>query len=308
MQDRRKQRPGGFTLIELLTVVAIISLLIAILSVGTRKVKILSKGLQQKSVFHAMTVGLELFSGDFDGYPDSQAVNTSGGWVSGAQHLAEARRGRDNRGDDLRSRWRPSDDQTADNDLYSDVPSSLARRKGPYCELKYGTTNTIYDLWGSQAGIYDSGASPAGYQRSPIITDVFTQNDTPVGRVGMPIMYFKADSTKRFRVDAARQTVAETGYVPGEYSNWVYDLTDNVPILQLPWLRDPAAGPPEWNGHYPDPDNSGKSQAWMFYEQITQQANPAQHFFRPFNGATFILISAGWDGIFGTKDDIVNFD
>jgi hypothetical protein len=29
---------------------------------------------------------------------------------------------------------------------------------------------------------------------------------------------------------------------------------------------------------------------------------------RPYNPKSFILISAGFDGIYGTKDDITNFD
>jgi hypothetical protein len=29
---------------------------------------------------------------------------------------------------------------------------------------------------------------------------------------------------------------------------------------------------------------------------------------RPFRADTFILISAGWDGEYGTADDICNFD
>ena len=43
----------------------------------------------------------------------------------------------------------------------------------------------------------------------------------------------------------------------------------------------------------------------LFYETIT---NPKVNYDKPFNAATFILISAGYDGIYGTADDITNFD
>jgi hypothetical protein len=77
-------------------------------------------------------------------------------------------------------------------------------------------------------------------------------------------------------------------------------------VLQLAWLRDPdQAGAAV---HYRDPDDAGKTQAQVFYERITQQAEPDRNFFKPFNSSTFILISAGWDGVYGTKDDIVNYD
>ena len=50
MQNKYKRR--AFTLIELLTVIAIIAMLTAVLSVAQRKVKIVSKNLRQKAAFH----------------------------------------------------------------------------------------------------------------------------------------------------------------------------------------------------------------------------------------------------------------
>ena len=44
----------------------------------------------------------------------------------------------------------------------------------------------------------------------------------------------------------------------------------------------------------------------VFYEQITQRADG--NFFKPFNPSTFLLISAGHDGVYGTEDDIYNFE
>jgi prepilin-type N-terminal cleavage/methylation domain-containing protein len=309
MQDRQKQTRGGFTLIELLVVVAIISMLIALFSVGTKKVKIISKGLQQKSVFHAMTVGLELFSKDFDGYPNSQMREQFGVQVTGAQHLAEALLGRDWRGFEPRTGWFPMDDTAFGSnvpaDIYTDTTASLARRKGPYCEIKYGQVLMPIELWSDRgpSKIY-LGNNAKLVERSPVITDVFNRNDTLAGRTGMPILYFRGDSTKPFRVDSARQTVLNPS--PAQYRLWAYNFDDNLPVLQLPWLRDTTqAG---LDKHFRDPDDASKNHAQVFYERITQQANPDQNFYKPYNASTFILISAGWDGIFGTKDDIVNYD
>lgn len=316
MQHRQRQL-RAFTLIELLTVVAIISMLIMIFSVGTRKVTIIGKGLQQKSVFHAMKVGLELFSGDFQNYPDSAVRHQSGNQqVTGAQHLVEALLGRDEQGFEPRTGWYPPDDTHYRPDspitsLYSSTSESLARRKGPYFELKYGSVNTLFELWDGVKGgspVYDSGSAPSEMRyRSPVITDVFNRNDTPIGRVGMPILYFKADPSKVFRIDpTTRQPV--TIPAPADYRQWTYNFDDNRAILELPWLRDTSVTP-GLNRHYQDPDDPGKTHAQVFYEQITQPgSNPSRGFFRPHNQSTFILISAGWDGVFGTKDDIVNFD
>ena len=309
MKQGRQHRRGGFTLMELLTVVAIIAMLMAIFGVGTQKVKIIGRNLQQKSEFHAIRVGLELFSGDFDGYPDSKVKTNGSELITGSQHLAEALLGRDGRGFEPLSQWIPPTDYTVQNKLYTDDPDSLARRKGPYCQLKYGQLLTIGDLWGSISGIHDSYNATQGYEKSPVITDAFARNTSPSGqRVGMPLLYFKGDSTKRFRVDSSLQSVPDASYVDNaDYSNWMYNFGDNLPILELAWLRDPTIPLTEWGGHYPDEDNNGWSRARMFYERITQTADPDRNYYKPFNADTFILISAGWDGIYGTKDDIVNF-
>ncbi len=327
MLMRYGQNRRAFTIIELLTVVAIISVLIAVLTVGGNKIRKLGKNLQQKAVFHGMTVGLELFSSDFNGYPASRLTANNGAapYVTGAQHLAEALLGRDERGFEPMTGWyAPNDKLYRPNvpaDLYDTQVAnsqSLARRKGPYCELKYGYAVSIYALWGTKKAaskIYDSGANPTGAKRSPVITDVFNKVEVklPNGeivRAGMPILYFKANPGSRFRVDAARQEVKNPA--PAEYTQWVYNYNDNLPALQLPWLSDTVASEAakkEITSHYYDPGNASNKAEQNFYETITQPGgDAARGFFKPYNGETFLLISAGYDGIFGTKDDIVNFD
>lgn len=316
---RYGNKTRAFTLIELLTVVAIIAMLIAVLTVGGNKVRLLGKNLQQKAVFHSMTVGLELFSNDFKDYPGSMARQSTGGWVTGAQHLAESLLGRDGRGFEPRTKWLPPDDavynpaQPTDL-LYDNTPDSLSRRKGPYMELKYGHALSIHALWGTNKGasqIYDSSANPTtGAERSPVITDVFNkvQAALPNGevvRAGTPVLYFKANPTARFRVDIARAEVTDPA--EAEYSQWAYNYTDNLSILQLPWLADTAAA--GLDKHYQDPDGGSKTRQQVFYEKITQPGGDATRgFFKPYNLSSFLLISAGNDGVFGTKDDIVNYD
>ena len=43
-----------------------------------------------------------------------------------------------------------------------------------------------------------------------------------------------------------------------------------------------------------------------FYEIINNSKIDTHD--QPFNATTFLLMAPGWDGIFGTKDDITNFD
>ena len=216
----------GFTLIELLVVVAIISMLVGLLSVGLRKTKIISSNLRQKSVFHAMEIGLAMFSKDFDGYPESGVLpnRTSANQVCGAQHLLEALIGRDEEGVEPRTNWyapdatlfmppSPSNPLTIADYGYYDIanPRSKDRRKGPYGEFKHIEVHTVYDLWQGQNGssfIYDSQGAAVRRGRRLYLPDVFRKyKDCPSRRryrpVGTPILYFKANRSpaRQFRLD-----------------------------------------------------------------------------------------------------------
>jgi prepilin-type N-terminal cleavage/methylation domain-containing protein len=318
---RRQTHCGAFTLIELLTVIAIIAMLIGIMSIGIRKVKMIAENLRQKVEFKAMEVGLELFAKDFESYPESRVLpNIAAGSdiVCGAQHLAEALVGRDKRGFEPQSGWYPPDDTQYNKqispavfanfyDASQDV--SLKRRKSPYVEFKYSGVYTIDELWQGNVApstIYTSSGM-TNRQLSPVITDTFRRNEITVNgnrvKVGMPVLYFKADSAKRFRIDQAKNVV--TNPTSAEYSKWIYNFDDNLPVLQLPNMTDATL--PEMD-YKKDVSDTDPMRAQNFYEKITQTADTTRKFFKPYNTDTFILISAGWDGIYGTKDDITNFN
>lgn len=324
----RQIKNRAFTLIELLTVVAIIAALVSILTVAQRKVKVVSKNLQQKAVFHAAEISVELFSKDFKNYPDSKNIFYNGTYVNGGQRLAEALFGRDDQGFHPKTKWHPDLDaaQPAPHpgaNLYTSFGpnNTLKDRKPPYFERKADRTGfyTISELWGANTGtslIYTSAGATTGTQRAPVFTDVFTQNKITLAsgdtlKVGMPILYFRADPSARFRTDSTGQPVNPA--VPAEYRNWIYNFDDNVEILKLPWLRDPAAQPNGANLHYKDPQDTSKTSMQYFYEIVTQReqdtdGDGVNDFFKPYNPSTFLLISAGWDGIYGTKDDLTNFN
>jgi prepilin-type N-terminal cleavage/methylation domain-containing protein len=319
----------GFTLIELLVVVAIISMLVGLLSVGLRKTKILSSNLRQKAVFNAMQIGLELFSKDFDGYPDSRSLPnpTGANQVCGAQHLLEALIGRDEAGVEPKTNWYapdptlfmpapPNNPLTVAAYGYYDTTNARSkdRRKGPYGEFKHIEIHTVYDLWQGQNGssnIYDSQGVTIPARRAPLFTDVYRKYKItlPGGgttRVGMPILYFKANraATRQFRLDVTAQNQV-TSPVQADMEKWTYNYLDNAAIVNLSSLGDTTITEA---GHYVDPDDAAKIKAQVFYEQITQREDLDRPFFKPFNANTFLLISAGWDGVYGTEDDVTNFE
>ena len=307
MKEMRNNR--AFTLIELLVVISIIAMLIAILSVGLRKVKIVATNLKQKGEFHGMDISLELFQTDFNFYPDSALIDGGSNETCGAQRLAEAMEGRDERGFHAKSKWHPDLETAAGLTLYDIATVDTSKERKPvYFELKHSGLYTPADLWGSG----DTGTLEG--DECPVITDVFVRNrvTTVAGdtlKVGSPVLYFKADPTKRFRSDRSNNPVTAT--IAGkEYLNWIYNFDDNLQILQQNWLREileptPTAG---LDIHYKDPKDAAKDNAQFFYEILTQRQDTTTGFYKPYNKDTFILISAGWDGIFGTKDDLTNFN
>lgn len=312
----------GFTLIELLVVMSIIALLIGILVPGMRGVTKMAKELKQKSYFHNMDVGLNLFREDFGNFPSSDAQGSGGnGQITGAHHLAEAMVGRDGRGfEPTQNRiWNypgQADARTPDDLYQTDSDDSLERRKELYIDPKDMGLVDLSEIYSDikvndgDYTCYDSTTGPA-----PVFTDVFERRmaETAAGdklKVGTPIVYFVADDTSslfREMEDKPSTPFNETT----ETSMWIYDYQDNQCIFNLPGLKDGSQHKYDFEYQEGDPAMHGND---LFYEAITNPeatrqstVNSSIYFRKPYNARSFLLISAGWDGIFGTKDDVQNF-
>ena len=96
----------GFTIVELLTVMSIIVLLISLLVPAFNHVKRYATDVKQKAQFHSISVALEQFNGEFDGYPGSSELDDLGLQYCGAMKLAEAMVGQDLKGFNINSRFR----------------------------------------------------------------------------------------------------------------------------------------------------------------------------------------------------------
>ncbi len=107
-------------------------------------------------------------------------------------------------------------------------------------------------------------------------------------KVGTPVLYFKADTTTNLRGPRA-----------------VYDYENNRAIIELGTVLDPAV-----KHRYDQTQSETVNGATLnglefFYHKITNPEVDA--FVKPYNPKTYILMSAGPDGVFGTKDDVTNF-
>jgi hypothetical protein len=99
----------------------------------------------------------------------------------------------------------------------------------------------------------------------------------------MPILYYKADTSKFDHDETA-------------LGSNIYDVRDNEQIVKLDTPFDGSTHPMWWDAGVPT----------VFYNMTTNPnfTSPA----RPYRADRFILQSAGPDGLYGTGDDVFNFD
>ena len=268
----------GFTLIEILAVLVVISILIGLLVPVLANVKEMAAILRQKAQFAAIEIGLEAFNNDFGDYPNSERF---GGGVQccGAQKLAEAMVGLDGYGFHKESTFRYDGYDSADivtrkllYDIYPDDRMTDAELKESIADRKgpYLELETANAV--SLRSLYPGGSASSillTYE-SFVLADKFgLMNNAATGKkTGKPILYLRANTNKQELQD-------------------VYDYNNNLTLVGL-------AGT--------DVDSYDA----YFYPEITHPNFTVSA--RPYRAESFILISAGHDGIYGTADEVFNFD
>jgi hypothetical protein len=105
----------------------------------------------------------------------------------------------------------------------------------------------------------------------------------------MPILYYKADISKK-------------SITPPDFFNLIYNVLDNHYLISAKEQEDRIkhGNTRIWN---PLSDDTGNFQ--FFYNYITDPKITARPW--PYRPDSYILISAGADGFYGTPDDIRNF-
>ncbi len=295
-----KGKKWGFTIIELLTVMSIIVILISLLVPSLNTVRRYSRVVRQKGQFHDIGMGLEMFSIDFDGYPSSRDNWLDGGAPAaycGAMKLCEAMMGQDGLGFHPDSVFKRdgTDNSTTPIDLY---PSPVTienrrQRKNTYVDPDKHIMCAVEDL-------YDSGGTSPYDPCSSVLCDVFMKFKALVPgkqisgkRIGMPVLYYKADVTK---IDHD-ETVA--------LGKNIYDYRDNDGLTKLQVVGITELHPLNSASTFVDGSGNTRTGVWVFYNNTLNKKISTT--LKPCNENTFILISAGWDGLYGTKDDVYNF-
>ena len=302
---KSKAKKSGFSIIELLTVMSIIIILLGILVPSLGAVRKYARVVRQKGLFHDISKCLESFSIDFDGYPDSSAGDPQGDNYCGAMKLCEALVGQDGMGfhpdslfDDMG--LSPPPDNTPlyfNRDPLTDEDEPSGQERQNLQSRKLCLEGEDVQV-GSMEALYENnvvGTTGDFEPNCPVLCDVFKRNQLQVlGRkAGMPILYYKADTSKLLH--EKDQLGGPGTYNAGDNIYNYYDNYDLI-ILGVPWTGDEHA--------YEDPTNPFKDE--IFFNQTRNRDIRTMD--KPHNPNSYILQSAGWDGKYGTEDDIFNFD
>ena len=229
-----------------------------------------------------MNAATELFNREFGTYPPSDANDPIGERYCGAMRLAEALMGQDLLGIHSKSVFRRDGmDATGTVDLYPDDieklgsalrVENLKARRGLYLPAESAHPFRLADIYGKGR----TGALP---EDTYVLCDVFEQKRPSGKKTGMPILYYRANRTGM-------------AHRPGDPNN-IYKWEDNHSLLAL-------GVPGEAGKAHPLIDTQ------RFY--LNTENEQAQLKSEPYMRDSFLLISAGRDGLYGTADDICNFE
>jgi type II secretory pathway pseudopilin PulG len=289
----QSDKKTAFTIIELLTVMSIIVILIGLLVPSLNMVKRYAKEVRQRAQFHSIDSALELFNGEWGSYPPSSAMDTAvtPARYCGAMKLCEAMLGQDLMGFHPNSRFLEDGSATGNGDWIYATPTNTyqpdtANLRARKTYLQQTTDAYRLEHLYSAVGNFNKD--------SYVLCDVYNRvkhRQTGKG-IGMPILYYRANTLNTIH-DPCTSSVA----IPPAWDNdngYIYNYWDNQDLVDL---GVPPAGAVAHPLSVPD----------KFYE-ITKDNRIVIDVGRPYRPDSYILISAGFDSIYGTDDDIFNFD
>jgi len=277
-----KQKSTGFTVVEVLAAVGIIALMVGLLIPALSMVRNTAKETKQKAQFATIELALTAFKNDYGDYPRSDwpLPPAPGSDYCGAQKLAEALVGWDLLGfhpkSDFRSNGRNDDGEfiyDANNPIFFD------QRRGPYLELATFDAFRLGNISILNPGLFFDTRPLA--PNTFVLCDVFGEKKIMLSngktvRAGAPILYYRANTSAK--------TIRE-----------IYNAQDNDVLIQIKQQTD--------NKEQPLSRPAGQFQ--YFYDYIRDPKISARPW--PYRPDSYILISAGADGLYGTSDDIRNF-
>jgi len=295
-----RRREFGFTMVEILTVVGIIAMLVAVLIPTLTMVRRIAKETRQTAQLTAIDLALTAFrSGSgYNDYPPSswQGGNQPRTDYSGAQMLAEALVGWDLMGFHPESAWRSDGkDASGGNGPYDLTGTdekneeNLRERRGPYVELGTANAFKLEQLFNNYGAVLEPDTF--------VICDTFGVKKVQIAagrtvRAGTPILYYRANTARRNMKDE-------------DYNERIYNVWDNYFLVELGSLT------PDGRRCQPHREHPLRGFDALYYYDykggISDSKVTTTDVLWPHRPDSYILISAGADGLYGTEDDIRNF-
>jgi hypothetical protein len=167
------------------------------------------------------------------------------------------------------------DGSSATRDLALYVPSTASMRPGPFLPLENANAWRLEEIYGQgKTGPFPGNAY--------VLCDAFSRRRPDGQRFSMPILYYRANPAGTMH-DVSN---------PDNPKN-IYSYKDNLALINLGVPGDPNAVHP-----LADPKR------FYLNTRNDKSGGPAQ----PYRKDSYLLISAGKDGLYGTADDICNFE
>jgi len=232
------------------------------------------RDIRQRAALVPIEDGAELFANAFGRYPPSDANDMTGLPYCGAMKLVEALVGQDLQGFHPKSGFRADGlDPTTLVPLYTPDTLGVRHRAFPPAQNAY-----IFKL----VDVFGKGNTGPFRDDILVICDIFERRRPSGKKTGMPVLYYRANPSGT-RHDPNN---------PNDPNN-IYDYRDNLALLNLGIPGDPDA-----THSLADPKR--------FY--LNTRNDRIRETSRPYRADSYILISAGHDRLYGTADDICNFE
>ena len=238
----------------------------------------------QAAQIAAIDQALMSFKSDTTYYPESSVDDSGNPAYCGAQKLAEALLGWDLLGFHPDTAWTVDGLDAGGGVVYDACDLDL--RMNHYLNLSTANAFRLDQLFNNLGSMLPAAGD------THVICDSFGvrkitlsgAGKTRVLKAGTPILYYKANTTKKAIKD-------------------IYNKDDNMGLAKLGPLTPSGAA----STRYHKFDESA-APLDSFYDYITDlTVLNSTGVSWPYNANSYILISAGVDGIYGTEDDITNF-
>jgi hypothetical protein len=255
---------------------------------------------KQRVQLNAIDLALLAFKNDQSYYPPSGEAPPVGCGLGdpadeycGAQKLAEALVGWDLMGFHPESQWLADDADYAAGEVYnisgvSDellLEENLKKRKGPYLDPAMANAFKLNALFADTKSLVGE---------TYVLCDVFGYKKVAkagnIVKAGAPILYYKANTASKKMKNG------------GIHKDQIYNIEDNYTLIDVKKTDDDVT-----DANHPLMDEGFFYEYGYIIDKDASAALGGAGFKWPYRPDSYLLISAGYDGRYGTDDDIKNF-